>query len=245
MATYKSAVLQRVGMDVLGDVIARDRRSDSTALSAPAVGRRYDYRRFCTSAWKTGNFLRYLGVRGGAGVAVADNPLPEPVLTLYGAAALGAVVSFDPPAEVGSDVRALVVPVADVDAYAFGPETKAVVYGDPPDDPSVSYFERDVWSENPTAPPDRIEPTDPLLRTAAGTYSHGEILGAARRVIERHGLDADSVVAVRGSFADLTVAVAGLVAPFVVGAAVSIGPDADGTCVVGGAKSDIETVGIA
>lgn len=245
MATYKPAVLQRVGMDVLGDVIARDRRSDSTALSVPAVGRRYDYRRFCTTAWKTGNFLRYLGVRDGAGVAVADDPLPEPVLTLYGAAALGAVVSFDPPADVDADVRALTVPAADVDAYTFGPETKVVVYGDPPDDPSVSYFERDVWSENPTAPPDRVEPTDSLLRTATGTYTHGEILGAARRVIKRHGIDADSVVAVRDPFADLTVVVAGLVAPIVAGATVSIGPDADGTCVVGGSKSDIDTVEIS
>ena len=77
-------------MNVLGDAIARDRRSDATALVAPAVGRRYDYRRFCTSAWKAGNFLRHIGVRGGAGVAIADDPLPEPVLTLYAAASLGA-----------------------------------------------------------------------------------------------------------------------------------------------------------
>lgn len=244
MATYKTAVPQDVCMDVLGDVITRDRRSDSTALSAPTVGRCYDYRRFCTTAWKTGNFLRYLGVRDGAGVAVADDPLPEPVLTLYGAAALGAVVSFDPPTDVGADVRALVVPAGDVDAYGFGPETKEIVYGDPPEDPSISYFERDVWSENPTAPPDQVAPADPLLRTAVGTYTHGEVLQAARRVIGRHGIDADSVVAVRGSFADPTVAVAGLVAPVVAGAAVSIGPDADGTCVVGGSKSDIDTVGL-
>jgi hypothetical protein len=231
-------------MDVLGDAVARERRSDATALLAPAVGRRYDYRRFCTSAWKTGNFLRYLGVRDGAGVAVADDPLPEPALTLYGAAALGAVVRFGPPAEIGSDVRALVVPAADVDAYAFGPETKAVVYGDPPADPSVSYFERDIWSENPTAPPDRVDPDAPLLRTAEGTYSHAEVLRTARTVIDRHGIDPESVVAVRGSFTEPTVVVAGLVAPIVAGAAISLGPDADGTHVVGGARNDIDTIDI-
>lgn len=232
-------------MDVLGDATARDRRSDSTALVAPTVGRRYDYRRFCTSAWKTGNFLRHIGVRSGIGVAVADDPLPEPVLALYGAAALGAVVSFGPPGEIGSETRALVVPAADADAYAFGPETKQVVYGDPPDDPSVSYFERDVWSENPTAPPDRVEPDEPLLRTAGETYSHGEVLRAARTVVDRHGIDADSVVAVRGSFAEPTVVVAGLIAPIVAGARLVIGPGADGAYVVGGPDSDVETVEIA
>lgn len=231
-------------MDVLGDAITRERRSDTTALAAPAVGRRYDYRRFCTSAWKTGNFLRYIGVRGGSGVAVADDPLPEPVLTLYGAATLGAVVSFGPPAEIGADIRAVVVPAADADAYAFGPETKQVVYGDPPDDPSVSYFERDIWSENPTAPPDHVDPNDPLLQTGENTYSHDEVLRAARTVVDRHGIDADSVVAVHGSFTDPTVVVAGLVAPIVAGATFSVGPDADGTHVVGGSKSDIDTVEI-
>jgi hypothetical protein len=230
-------------MDVLGDAIERDRRSDATALSVPAVGRRYDYRRFCTSAWKTGNFLRHLGVRGGVGVAVADDPLPEPVLTLYGAAALGAVVRFGPPAEVEDDVRVLVVPAADIDDYTFGPETKGVVYGDPPEDPSVSYFERDIWSENPTAPPDRVASDDPLLRADGETYSHGEVLRAARAVIDRHGIDGNSVVAVRGSFAVPTVVVAGLVAPIVAGAALSIGPHADGTFVVD-AKSDVGAVGL-
>ena len=231
-------------MDVLGDAIARDRRSDSTALSAPAVGRRYDYRRFCTSAWKAGNFLRHLGVRNGAGVAVSDDPLPEPVLTLYGAASVGAVVRFGPPSEVGSDVRALVVPAAEIDEYAFGPETKAVVYGDPPEEPSVSYFERDIWSENPTEPPGHVDPDDPLLRTAGGTYSHGEVLRTARAVLDRHAIDSDSVVAVRGSFADPIVVVAGLVAPILAGAEISIGPGVDGTFVVGGPDGDVAPVKI-
>ncbi len=229
-------------MDVLGDAIARDRRSDSTALSAPAVGRRYDYRRFCTSAWKVGNFLRHVGVRNGAGVAVADDPLPEPVLTLYGAASLGAVVSFAPPEAVGREVRALVVPAADAGRYSFGPETKQVVYGDPPTEPTVSYFERDVWSENPTEPPDHVDPDDPLFRTVDSSYTHAETLRAARTVIDRHGIGADDTVAVRGPLAEPTTVIAGLVAPIVAGAALSIGTDADGALVVGGAESDVSGV---
>ncbi len=229
-------------MDVLGDAIARERRSGSTALVSPTAERRYDYRRFCTSAWKCGNFLSYLGVRRGSGVAVADEPLPEPVLTFYGAAALGGVVRFDSPPGIDAETRALVVPAADLNDYTFGPGTKRIVYGDRPTDPSVSYFERDVWSENPTEPPDRVESDDPLLRTAERTYSHDEILGAAFELVDRHGLVEDSVVAVRGSLADPTVVVAGLVAPIVAGAGLSIGSDAEGAVVVGGPESDVDGI---
>jgi len=171
-------------MDVLGDTIARDRRSDRPALSVPAVGRSYDYRRFCTSAWKVGNFLRHLGVREGVGVAVADDPTAEPVLTFYGAASLGAVVRFDPPRTIESDTRALVVPAAEIDGYEVGPATKRVAYRDPPTDPSVSYFERDVWSENPTEPPTHVDAGEPLLSAGGVSYSHGEVLNAARSVVE-------------------------------------------------------------
>jgi len=181
-------------MEVLGDVVARDRRSDAPALRATDTGREYDYRRFCTSAWKVGNFLRHLGVRGGAGVAIEDDPLPEPVLTLYGAALLGGVVRFAPDPEVGEDVRALVVPEARLGAYDAGSSTKRVAYGGDPADPSVSYFERDVWSENPTEPPDLIAPDDPLLRTAESTYTHGELIAAAERAAGALSLTPGDVV---------------------------------------------------
>lgn len=232
-------------MDVLGDAIARGTRTSATALRAPAVGRTYDYRRFCTSAWKTGNFLRHLGVRRGDGVAVADDPLPEPVLSLYGAALLGGVASFGPPEDgLREGVRALVVPAAGVGAYAVGPSTKRIVYGDPPDDPSVSYFERDVWSENPTEPPDRIAPEDPLLATPEGVYSHRAVLSAAAAAVDEFGIDADTAVAVRGSFADPGVVAAGLVAPVVAGGTVAVGPGADGDVVVG-EGSEVDAAALA
>ncbi len=224
-------------MDALGDAISRDRRSDRPALSVPAVGRRYDYRRFCTSAWKTGNFLRHLGVRDGVGVAVADDPTAEPVLTLYGAAALGAVVTFGPPRAIDDATRALVVPAGDIGTHEVGAATKRVVYGDPPSNPSISYFERDVWSENPTEPPTHVAADEPLLRTDGTSYSHGEILRAAQAVVEDHGLGPDSVVAVRGSFTDPSVVVAGLVAPVVAGAELSVGPETEGDLVVDGSEN--------
>ncbi|PSQ33724.1 acetyl-CoA synthetase [Halobacteriales archaeon QS_9_70_65] len=199
-------------MDALGDLIGRDRRSEAAALRASAVDREYDYRRFCTSAWKVGNFLRHLGVRGGDGVAVADDPLPEPVLTLYGAALLGGVVRFDPPTAPDDGVRAVVV---------------------------------DVWSENPSMPPDIVAPGDPLLRSDGVTYSHGEVLEAAEAVVERTGIDVGGEVGVAAaaSFADPGVVAAGLVAPIVAGGTVAVGSAARSDVVVGpGGDVDPETV---
>lgn len=230
-------------MEVLGDLIDRDRRSSTTALRAPAVGRSYDYRRFCTNAWKVGNFLRHLGVRSGAVVTVADEPLPEPVLTLFGASLLGGVVRFGPDEGV-DDARALVIPAREVDDYAVGASTKRVVYGDAPDDPGVSYFERDVWSENPTMPPDRVEPDDPLLSTPGRNYTHDELLSAAERTVAELGIAADDDVAVREAFADPGVVAAGLFAPLVAGSTTVVGPDSNGDYVVGGDESDVDVESI-
>lgn len=227
-------------MDVLGDVIARDRRSERPALTVPEVGRTYDYRRFCTTAWKTGNFLSHLGVRGGAGVAVADDPLPEPILTFYGAASLGAVVTFDPPPELDDDTRALVVPESASEAYRVGPSTKRVVYGDPPEAADISHFEGDVWSENPTEPPDRVERDAPLLRTRTTSYSHRYVLEAAHSIVEEYEIEQSDAVAVRGSFTDPAVVVAGLVAPLLAGGTIVVGSDASGDVVVGGPDGDID-----
>ncbi|QLD88712.1 hypothetical protein HWV07_06540 [Natronomonas salina] len=227
-------------MEVLGDVIARDRRSDAPALDVLSAGRCYDYRRFCTSAWKVGNFLRHLGVRGGAGVDVADDPLPEPVLAFYGAALLGGVVRFEPGSPVADDVRALVVPQAELDSHDVGPSTKRVVYGEAPEDPSVSYFERDVWSENPTEPPDLVSPDDPLLRTAESTYSHGEVLDAAAGAVDFLSLAEGTRVAVEGSFTDPDTVAAGLVAPLLAKGTVQLGTGEDTELVVGGPRSALE-----
>lgn len=226
-------------MDILGDAIGRDRRSSATALRAPATGRSYDYRRFCTNAWKVGNFLRHHGVRSGAGVGIADDPLPEPVLTLYGAALLGAVVRFAP-AEDASP-RALVVPESAVDSHDPEPGTKVIAYGDRHENPSVAYFERDIWSENPTQPPDSVEPTDQFVATDKGTYTHEEILAAAERVIDDAGLGSDDEVAVHGPFSNPGVVAAGLVAPIVAGGAIVLSPESTGDLVVGGDDSDVAT----
>jgi len=210
-------------MDVLGDLVARDRLDADSVLEV--VGdppRSYSYRRFATTAWKTGNFLRHLGVREGSTVAVTDDPAPEPLLTLFGAALLGAQVRFDPPA--GPDCRVLVAPTPAVSRYDLPPGARHVGYGPRPTDPTVTHFGTDVWSENPAFPEtDVVAPEDAVLVTDDGRYTHADLLAAAETVVDRHDLHAGQSVAVRASLAEPGAVVAGVVAPLLVGATILFG----------------------
>lgn len=217
---------------VLGDLVARDRRTDATALRALGGerDRSYDYRNLCTTAHKAANFLRHLGVRGGAAatdpgrgtVAVAPDPAPEPLLTVLGTAALGGVARFDPRSDAAA--RAVVVHVDDVERHDPPPGTKLVAYGGDPADPSVEHWEEGVWSENPAAPPAAVDPGDPVLG-ADRTYTHAELLAAARTVVDRLSLAPGDEVAVRSSLADPRTVAAGVVAPLLVGGAVVLPAD--------------------
>lgn len=231
-------------MDVLGALVARSRRSDDPALLVPTLGRTYDYRRFCTNAWKVGNFLRHLGVRAGRGVALVGDGRPETVLSLYGAALLGATVSVDGSTERPVDARALVAPTDRIETFEVAPGTQRVAYGDAPNDPSVAYFERDVWSENPTEPPDRVVPDEALLRTTDGTtYTHAAVLAAARRVVDELDLSPADDVAVRAPLSRPGTVAAGLVAPILAGGAILF-PDEEtvGDHAVGGADAPESSV---
>ncbi|MFB6207079.1 MAG: AMP-binding protein [Haloglomus sp.] len=203
---------------VLGDCVARERRSDRPALTHPASGRAYDWRRFCTTAWKVGNYLRNEGVREGAVVGVAADRVPEPVLTLVGASMLGATVQFDPPTSGRAGaLKALVVPAECVDDYDYPAGTRVVAYGGEPDRPEHAYFEREIWSENPTAPPDVVRPETDLLALDRRTVTHGAVLDAARGVAEGWDLAAGDTVAVRGPLTHPGVVAAGIVAPLLAG----------------------------
>ncbi|WP_162224603.1 hypothetical protein [Halorussus amylolyticus] len=143
-------------METLGDLVARERRGDDPALVAPRGNRAYDYHRFCTTAWKTGNFFRRVGVHEDATVAVADDPAPEAIFALLGAALLGARTEFG---ESGDrDARVAVAPRDDIGGYHLPPGGQRVAYGGPPDDPAIHHFERDVWSENPAFPETPLDP---------------------------------------------------------------------------------------
>jgi hypothetical protein len=214
-------------MDALGDLVARDRRSDRPALRAGG-SRRYSYHDFCTTSYKAGNFLRYLGVDAGDAVAVEPDPLPEPVLTFFGAALLGAATRFDPDRPDG-DPRATVVPVEREAAFDPAPGRKLAVYGGAPESPDVDHWEQEVWSENPAFPPTAVDADSAALLAGDRAVSHRTLLDAARHVVAETGLCEGTTVAVRGSLADPGVVAAGVVAPLLAGGVV-VFPDPEAVC---------------
>ncbi|WP_367995938.1 AMP-binding protein [Haloferax volcanii] len=206
-------------MDVIGDLMARDRRSDRLALRVDGPGRTYTYHDLITTSYKAGNVLRYLGVRKGARVAVDPAPLPEPLLTFLGAAQLGAVTAFDPAVEA----RATVVPVDSEEAFEdLPPGQKLAVFGGPPSSPATTHWEQEVWSENPAVHPEVVSPADPALVADDREFTHGDLLDAAREVVADFDLEAGDTVAVRSSFSHPGTVVAGVLAPLLAGGTVRI-----------------------
>ncbi|WP_248896622.1 AMP-binding protein [Haloplanus halobius] len=216
-------------MRVLGDLVARDRRSDRPALRIDARDRTFSYHEFCTTAWKAGHALTHLGVHRGSRVALATDPSPPILQTCVGAASLGARVAFDTSAES----RVVVVP-ADREAEFDAAASRVVVYGDAPASTAATHWEGVVWSENPSVPPAEPDPADPVLDRPAddAPLTHCDFLSRAERIVADAGLDAETSVALRASLADPHAVIAGVVAPLVAGGTVVI-PDG------GGASADV------
>ncbi|CQR49905.1 MULTISPECIES: AMP-binding protein [Haloferax] len=206
-------------MDVIGDLMARDRRSDRLALRVDGPARTYTYHDLITTSYKAGNVLRYLGVRKGARVAVDPVSLPEPLLTFLGAAQLGAVSAFDPAVEA----RATVVAVARESEFDdLPPGQKLAVFGGPPSSPATTHWEQEVWSENPAVHPEVVAPDDPALVADDREVTHGDLLDAARGVVADFDLEADDAVAVRSSLSRPGTVVAGVLAPLLAGGTIQI-----------------------
>ena len=214
-------------MDVVGDLLARDRRSDRPALVI-GDGRERSYHELITNAYRAGNVLRYHGVGEGHTVAVAPVPALPPVLAFLGAAQLGAATRFAPAAGADAGDRLLLVPAAEEAAYDPPAGSTLAVFGGDPSSAETVGWEESVWSENPAFPPTAIDPGTPLLVDGDRTVSHDDALAAAAEVADLRGLDADSRVVVRCSLAEPGAVVAGLLAPLLVGGvAVLAGPTAE------------------
>lgn len=214
-------------METLADLVARDRRSDDPALLSGE--REMDYRRFCTTAWKTSNFLRHLGVGGDRGVLALADGSPPPLLTFLGAALLDAPTRFvdDEDGLVAeaaeTDARAVLVPASEVIGVETPAGTTLAVHGDAPPDPAAEHWEGGVWSENPAFAPTLATPDSTALLTHDGAVTHGDLLATGRRVGDELGLTPEDTVGMRASLADPR-AVAAAVAPLIVGGAVRLGP---------------------
>ncbi|ELZ98835.1 hypothetical protein C440_00725 [Haloferax mucosum ATCC BAA-1512] len=205
-------------MDVIGDLMARDRRSDSLALRVDAPGHTYTYYDLITTSYKAGNVLRYLGVRKGARVAVEPVSLPEPILTFLGAAQLGAVTTFDSAAKA----RAVVVDAAREDEFDLPPGHKLAVYNGPPKSPATTHWEQEVWSENPAVHPEAVAPDDAALVAGEREYTHADLLDAAKRVVSEFGLTEADTVAIRASISHPGTVAAGLLAPLLAGGTIRV-----------------------
>ena len=202
---------------VVGDLLARDRRSPDPALHAVGRDRTYSYFDLCNTAAKAGNVLRHVGVRPGDTVAVEPRRDPERALTALGAWLIGARVTPRVTAvtdDTGPSPRALVVRGDTESAVTAPPGTSLVVFGEKPATDGATHWETEVWSENPAAPPAPTGADDPAL--GDGT-THRQLLDRAAATRETAALDARTAVIAAGDPGSWRATAAGLLAPLVVG----------------------------
>ncbi|OYR40211.1 hypothetical protein DJ82_08085 [Halorubrum sp. Ib24] len=221
-------------MDVVGDILARDRRSRDVALVTPDERER-TYRDLITNGYKSANVLRYLGAREGSTVAVEPAPGLHTTLAFLGAAALGRPVRFDPETGIARGDRVVLVDVADESTTEPAPGTGLAAFGGPPERPETTHWEQELWSENPGMPPSGVGPDDIVLRETdgegpdrSGSVTHRALLDAAASVAGEHGLEPGDSVTLRGDLSDPRALAAGLVAPLAAGAtSVLVGEETD------------------
>lgn len=217
-------------MAVVGDLVGPDRRSDRTVLFQPGqTPAAVDADRLCVQSWKVAHFLRHHGARAGTIVDIDADPSRGGILAFLGTALLGATVRFtdlrterqtgSPPPDV------CVGPTAALVSRSVDPSTSRVVYGTPPTDPDIAHLERGAWSENPTPPPETVDPETTLLKTLEGSYTHRASLAAADGVVEREGLAEGEMIALRAGLDRPGAVVAGLVAPLVLPGTICVPDD--------------------
>ncbi|MFB9804522.1 hypothetical protein ACFFQF_03225 [Haladaptatus pallidirubidus] len=161
------------------------------------------------------------------GVVAADSA--QSVLGFLGAVLLGASVRFAPPRDI--DARALLAPTDNVGDYELPPGGQYVGYGETPADPTVSHFETDVWSENPTFPETPVSPETTAL-TGEKDISHEELLFGGKTVRERWEFESGDSVVVRAPLSDPRVVAGGIVAPLIAGAEIVLDTDRTGNFAV-------------
>ena len=203
-------------MDLVGDLLARDRRTGDAALVTPD-GRERTYHDLITNGYKAANVLRYLGVRTGATVAVDPTPGFHTTLAFLGAAALGASVRFDPATGIDAGDRVVLAPVAAATALDPAPGTKLAAFGGSPERPDTTHWEQELWSENPGMPPSDVAPDDAAIVAADREYSHRELRSIAAAAVEAAGIDGGTRIVLRRPFSDAPALAAGLLAPLSVG----------------------------
>ena len=214
-------------MNVVADLLARDRRGRDLALVTPD-DRERTYRDLITNGYKAANTLRYLGARPGATVAVDPTPGFHTTLAFLGAAALGAPVRFDAVAGVDRGDPVVLADVATAVDLDPPPGTNLAAFGGSPDRPETTHWEQELWSENPGMPPSEAAPEDPVLRDVDRDYTHRTTCSIAAAAVDAVGIDADTRVVLRERFADPASVAVGVVAPLSAGGAAVLAPSGRG-----------------
>ncbi|TKX73581.1 hypothetical protein EXE46_13490 [Halorubrum sp. GN11_10-6_MGM] len=210
-------------MDLVGDLLARDRRTGDTALVTPD-GRDRTYHDLITNGYKAANVLRYLGVRAGAIVAVDPTPAFHTTLAFLGAAAVGAPVRFDPEAGIDAGDRVVLAPLPVAAELDPAPGTNLAAFDGSPERPETTHWEQELWSENPGTPPSEVGPDDAAIVGPAGEFSHRDLCSLAAAAVEATEMTAETRVVLRRPFSDVPAVAAGLVAPLSVGATAVLAP---------------------
>ncbi len=230
-------------MDTVADLVAAGRERDGVAIDAPNRATPYSYGEFCTNTWKAGNLLGHYTHPGGR-VAVMVGPKTggvdrtgavdagDPVLATLGGTLVGATVDLSPDSPVDADALVRPAGAAWREAYPAAPGCSVLAYGGGSDTAAVEGFEAALWSENPVAPPERVDRGTPAVHTTAGTHSHGDLVDAAADVVDRHGLDGSSEVLLAGDLRERAVLVAGVLAPLSVGGTVLLDDPPDAVALV-------------
>ncbi|QAU12670.1 hypothetical protein EKH57_08005 [Halorubrum sp. BOL3-1] len=203
-------------MELVGDLLARDRRTRETAL-VTSDGRERTHHDLITNGYKAANVFRYLGVRAGATVAVDPTPGFHTTLAFLGAAAVGASVRFDPTAGIDAGDRVVLAPAAAAAELDPAPGTNLAAFGGPPERPDTTHWEQELWSENPGMPPSDVDPADTVIVGPPRESTHRELCSIVGTAVEEGELDAETRVVLRPPFSDPPAVAAGLVAPLSVG----------------------------
>lgn len=220
-------------METVKELVAAATDHEGTVLDVAGRSAPYTYGDFVPNVWKAGNLLGHYGVHPGASVTVAPGPKEpdptgplgrvdagEPVLGVLGGVLVGATVRLEPIEPV--DSRVLLAPANWGDRFDTGPSCSVLAYGGPPTDPAVRHFEEELWSENPTEPPEQVDAADPALADGEATFDHGELVAAAEEVVADHGLSSSSTVTLDAALSEPGAVVAGVLAPLVAGACVRL-----------------------
>lgn len=222
-------------METLQDLVAAGRKREGRVLDIEGRPAPYTYRDLCTNVWKAGNLFCHYGVHVEGELDVEIGPKSdvggremagyidssEPLLAVLGGGFVGGNVNMTPRQPVETSV--LVSPAHW--EMEVTPRCTRLAYGGPPAESDVDHFERSVWSENPTEPPESVSPDQEALQSASGDpFTHRHLLSTAKDVVAEYELEETTTVALTAPLTAPGAVVAGIVAPLAVGATIVV-PD--------------------